>query len=76
MSSVSILVSFSQQPTRNRPLSPKRLWRYAGGVGLSGPALKQFASADEETTFWQSIMKPGAYEAHGNLTTSKDVGFL
>ena len=53
-----------------------RLSCNAGGVGLSGPVLKQFASMYEEATFWQSVMKAGAFEAHGNLTMSKDVGFL
>ena len=50
--------------------------RHAGGVGISGPVLKQFDSPDEETSFWKSVVKPGAYESHGNLTMSKDVGFL
>ena len=77
MSSVSILVSFAQQPTpKSTSLIGACLSRNTGGVGLSGPVLKQFASADEETKFWASIMKPGAYDGHGNLTISKDVGFL
>ncbi len=77
MSSVSILVSSAQHPTPKStsltygPLSPR-----AGGIGLSGPALKQFASASEESAFWESVMGPGAFEAHGNLTVSQDVGFL
>ena len=48
----------------------------AGGVGLSGPVLKQFTSANEESAFWESVMRPGAFESHGNLTLSNDVGFL
>jgi len=55
---------------------PARPSRYAGGVGLSGPVLKQFSSKDEETTFWKTVMNPGTYEGHGNLTLHKDVGFL
>jgi len=72
MSSVSILVS--QPSTKLTYLT--RASHHAGGVGLSGPVLKQFASKDEETNFWSSVMNPGGYEGHGNLTQSKDVGFL
>jgi hypothetical protein len=57
-------------------LSYAHVFRHAGGVGLSGPVLKQFASENDETNFWSNVMKPGAYEGHGNLTTSKDVKFL
>jgi hypothetical protein len=77
MSSVLTHVSFTQQPIRNpSSLIYTRLSRHTGGVGLSGPVLKQFASLDEETNFWSNVMKPGAYEGHGNLTMSRDVGFL
>jgi len=77
MSLVSIRVSFTQQPTtKSSSLICTRLLCHAGGVGLSGPVFKQFASLDEEINFWSSVMKPGAFESHGNLTMSKDVGFL
>ena len=68
---------FTQQRTpKSNSLTYACLSRHTGGVGLSGPVLKQFASKDEETNFWSSVMKPGALESHGNLTMSKDVGFL
>ena len=74
---VSILVSFTHRlPQIDLSDLPARPSRYAGGVGLSGPALRQFASNDEETAFWRSVMNPGTYEGHGNLTMHKDVGFL
>jgi len=74
MSSVSIHVS----PTAHTEIefSDAFLAHHTGGVGLSGPVLKQFASLDEEMNFWGSIVKPGGFESHGNLTMSKDVGFL
>ena len=74
MSSVSIRVS----PTAHTEieLSDACLSHHTGGVGLSGPVLKQFASLDEEMNFWSSIVKPGGFKRHGNLTMSKDVGFL
>jgi len=74
MSSVSIRVS----PTAHTEieLSDAGLSHHTGGVGLSGPVLKQFASLDEEISFWSSVRKPGTFESHGNLTMSKDVGFL
>ena len=64
------------RPTAYPDIDLSDLLRHTGGVGLSGPVLKQFVSRDEETNFWMSVMKPGAYESHGNLTMSKDVGFL
>jgi hypothetical protein len=77
MSSVSTLVSFSQRPTpKSTSLTNACLSRHTGGVGLSGPVLKQFASMGEEASFWSNVIKPGAFESHGNLTMSKDVGFL
>ena len=75
MSSVSILVSFTQTAHPEIDL-PHLVLRHIGGVGLSGPVLRQFASPNEEASFWKSVLKPGTYESHGNLTTSKDVGFL
>jgi len=76
MSSVSILVRLTFQPAVNRTCLTRGISHYPGGVGLSGPVLKQFASQEEETSFWSSVMKPGGYESHGNLTQSKDVAFL
>ena len=75
MSSVSIRVSHPQLALGSTYLT-RASSCHAGGVGLSGPVLKQFTSQDDETNFWSSVMKPGGYEAHGNLTQAKDVGFL
>lgn len=46
------------------------------GVGASEPKLKWFNDATEEEGFWSSVIQPGTFEAHGNLTTGADVEFL
>jgi len=72
----SVLIRVSPTAHTEIELSDACLAHHTGGVGLSGPVLKQFASLDEEMNFWSSLIKPGTFESHGNLTMSKDVGFL